>query len=89
MKRLKLFIGLAFHTIFVIFLSAQTYLIIIIFLCVYFSPLFYHFSKIYSSVFLKFLQKTSENEGKKGEGEQKRKSFSSKVVADKFRRKTF
>lgn len=34
--RLKLFIGLAFHTIFVIFLSAQTYLIIIIFLCVYF-----------------------------------------------------
>ena len=87
MKRLKLFIGLAFHTIFVILLSAQTYLIIIIFLCVYFSPLlFYHFSRIYSSVFLKFFRKNIfESEGER----KKRKSSLNKVVADKFRRKTF
>jgi hypothetical protein len=78
-ERLKLFIGLAFHTIFVIFLSAQTYLIIIIFLYVY-SPPFLPITspRIYSSVLLKFPRKTSSE-----------RVALNKVVADKFRRKTF
>jgi hypothetical protein len=78
-ERLKLFIGLAFHTIFVIFLSAQTYLIIIIFLYVY-SPPFLPITlpRIYSSVLLKFPRKTSSE-----------RVPLNKVVADKFRRKTF